>query len=313
MKMMKSLMSYAFSIATVFVFNNGLLYAQESRKEMTYTIKAIANETPTAYVLTLPMTFVGATVEEADMKTKTAMKTFTKDLQSLQADQIHTEFVKIQPIYKKYYEKSKKSNEADIEIGEERIGYEYRQNVRILYTQNDQLAKIMLAAAKHGIYDIGNIEYRYNKGEKTFATLRAKCIDYMRQYLPQLEDQGFDILDWQRYTEEERLVFYPQDKTKKMTLEQVTTQLYTTPEKTTINLHNRQNTEHTISQRIGVEDFNIVINPDLLEPAIQLVYIFKIKMVVPAEQQKVEFKNEFTFPPRANNTPSYLIPFVPQE
>lgn len=303
-------------IATCFLGITFFIFAMHielkaQQKEMTYTIKAISNETPTSFVLTLPMSVIAATIEEAEQKSKTALKALTRDLQSIQADQIHAEFASIKPIYKKLIEKSKKSAEADIEIGEERIGYEYKQNIRVIYTQDQQLAKIMLAAAKQNIFEIANIEYRHNKGEKVFTNLRNKCVEYMRQNLPQYEDMGFDILDWLRYTEEERLVFYPNDNIQVLLSEVALSQPYVTDKINTI-VYDRKASEYNISKRMAIEDYNIVLNPDVLEPAIQFVYVFNVKIVVPMEMQKVEYKNEFTFPVK-NTSPNYIIPFVPQD
>lgn len=308
---MKHLFCYLLGFGLSFFTCFPNLKAQSDKLEMTYNIRAIANESPTSYVLTLPMSAIGITVEEADSKIKNSLKALTKDLQSLQADQIHTEFVSIKPIYKKIVEKSKKSTEPDLEIGEERIAYEYRQNVRIVYTQDQQLPKIMLAAAKQNIFEIADIQYRHNKGEKVFANLRNKCIDYMRQNLPQYEDMGFEILDWQRYTEEERIVFYPNENMNVVLSEVVLSQPYIT-DKINTTVYDRKPSEYKFSKRNGVEDYHIVVNPDLLEPAIQFVYVFKVKIVVPNENQKIEYKNEFTFPAK-NSAPTYMIPFVPQD
>lgn len=282
---------------------------------MTFEINAIANDLPTSYLVVLHVSQVATTPEEAEQLMKERIKALTKDLQKLNANQIHTEFVSLQPMYQNIHEKAKKNAEP-IVLGEQLIGFDYRQNIRIAYTYPEQLAKIMMAASRQDIFEVVHTEARHNGSEAIFENLRGKCFDYMRLHLPRFEDQGIDVLDWERFMQEERQVFYPESQQKNFTSRQNSALNSPAPTaKKTLPLISRQDHETKVYRRQPLETFEIVVNPDLIEPAIQFVYTMKIQMVVPQEGTKIEYKNEFIMPApapaRSTYTPPITSPLAP--
>ncbi len=82
------------------------LFAQSNAPSiMTFEINAIANDLPTSYLVVLHVSQVAAAPDEAERLIKERHKALTKDLQKINANQIHTEFVSLQPIYQKIYGK----------------------------------------------------------------------------------------------------------------------------------------------------------------------------------------------------------------
>jgi hypothetical protein len=303
-----------FNFFSVFVLLSAAaspLFAQSNAPSiMTFEINAIANDLPTSYLVVLHVSQVATTPEEAEQLMKERVKALTKNLQKINANQIHTEFVSLQPIYQKIYGKAKKNAEPAV-LGEQLIGFDYRQNIRIAYNYPEQLSKIMIAASKQDIFEVVHTESRHNSSEAIFENLRGKCFDYMRLHLPRFEDQGIDVLDWERFMQEERQVFYPESQQKNFSSRQNSALNSPTPTaKKTLPLISRQDHETKVYRRQPLETFEIVVNPELIEPAIQFVYTMKIQMVVPQEGTKIEYKNEFIMPAPAPARPTYTPPIT---
>jgi hypothetical protein len=301
-----------FSFFSLFIFTSSLslLSAQTPTPPlMTFEINALANELPTSYVAIWHISQVGASPEEAERLNNARVRAMQQELQKLDKVTLYSEFVSLQPMYKTVYGKAKKGEDAP-KIGEQVSGFDFRQNIYVTYTNSIQLPRIAIAASKQDVFELLHNEAQYNKSEAVFQNLRAKCFEYMRQQLPLFEDQGIDVLDWERYLVEERNIYYPN------TLRQDFTSQTAQPNKNVaptagLPLLEIAPAASSFETRLPLELFHIVVNAELPRPTIQFVYKMKIQMIVPVEQQKIEVKNEIIMPAAARSTFTPLPPVAP--
>jgi hypothetical protein len=264
---------------------------------MTFEINALANEIPTSYVATWHVSQVAPSPEEAERLSNARIRAIQQELQKLEQVSLSTEFVSLQPIYKTIYGKPKKGEQPPA-IGEQVSGFDYRQNIYITYSYSSQLSKISLVTAKHNVFELLHNEASYNKSAAVFQNLRAKCFEYMRQQLPLFEDQGIDVLDWERYLVEERKVYYPNTLRENFSSQISQENKNALPADGLPLLEIRPATS-TFDTRLPLELFHIVVNAELPRPTMQFVYTMKIQMIIPTEQQKIEVKNEIVMPAAA--------------
>ncbi len=289
-------------------------YAQ-SPTTMTIEVHALANESATSYVATLALTQWADSADKAERLARERKTKFTRDLQALGVEGIYAEFVALRPAFAPVYGKAEKKGGAAPKVGEQLRGFEYRANLRISYTNGDLLSAILVAATRQEIYDLIDVEYRHQNGEAVFANLRQRAFDYFRIYLPQLEDYGINAIDWQRYTQETRQVFAPDQRQSLQTSAYLQTPTTIVAEKGGMPVVERRALEDKSYRRLPAETFQIVVNPEVVEPCMQFVYTMRFQFVIPVEGQKIEYKNEIIMPPAPTPKPQpvYTPPLAPQD
>ena len=258
---------------------------------LTIEINALANEQASSYVVVLSVGQISDTPDKAERLLRDRCKPFITDLQrpTIQANEVYTDFVSLKPMYQPKIEKGKV-------LGDVLAGFEYRQNLHIAYANPTQLPKILLAAAKYEIYDVVGVEARYNQANETFEHLRQRCFDYLKTYVKQLEELGIEAIDWERTISEKRSIFYPNDGYKTFQSEQILPTTVPFDPRTEKPVVERKSITSQYYQRLPAETFEIVVNKDMLEPTVQLVYDLRVNFIVPREQSKWEIRNEIIMP-----------------
>lgn len=308
--MLQKIAFFSFLSTFILASSPNLLSAQTSSPPlMTFEINALANEIPTSYVATWHISQVAPSPEEAERLSNARIRAIQQELQKLEQVSLSTEFVSLQPIYKTIYGKPKKGEQPPA-IGEQISGFDYRQNIYITYSYSSQLSKISLVTAKQNVFELLQNEAQYKNSAAVFQNLRNKCFEYMRQQLPLFEDQGIDVLDWERYLVEERKVYYP-NTLRENFASQISQENKNVAPTDGLPLLEIKPAASTFDTRLPLELFHIVVNAELPRPAIQFVYTMKIQMIIPTEQQKVEVKNEIIMPAAARPTFTPLPPVAP--
>jgi len=265
---------------------------------MTVEIKAIANQQASSFVATFQVSQFGETPEQAEKALQDRCKPFFSDLQkpAIQASEYFVDFLEIRPIFKDSFFTPKKGEKQF--LGKFKRGVEIRQNIRICYDNANQLSKIALAAARYDIYELLNVEFRYKQSNNIFANLRAQCENYFRNYAVTLEELGVNALDWERTIEEQKYVVAIDASYKNIETQNI---LPNIGGFVTNNLVKIEPIQTKFYQPLPVENFDIILNRDLLEPNMQFVYIFRVNFIVPNQHNKVELKNEIVMPDTEKN------------
>ncbi len=265
---------------------------------MTIEIKAIANQQASSFVATFQVAQFGATAAQAEKLLADRCKPFFNELQkpAIQANEYFVDFLDIRPIFKDSFFTPKKGEKQF--LGKLKCGVEIRQNIRISYDNSAQLAKIALAAAQYDIYNLLNVEFRYAQSANIFANLRTQCENYFKKYAVTLEELGVNALDWERTIEEQKYVVAVDASYKNVETQNI---LANTNGFINNNLVKIEPIQTKFYQPLPVENFDIILNRDLLEPNMQFVCIFRVHFIVPNQHNKVELKNEIVMPDTEKN------------
>jgi hypothetical protein len=276
---------------------------------MTIEIKAIANQQASSFVATFQVSQFGESPEKAEKALQDRCKPFFSELQkpAIQANEYFLDFINLRPIFKDSFFIPKKGEKT--KIGEVKRGVELKYNIRIAYNTASQLSKITLAAAKYDIYDLLKVEFRYNQSANIFNNLRAQCENYFKNYVVTLEELGVNALDWERTVEEQKYVVDINESYKNTEIQHISPILGS---QTNNNLVKTKKINTKFYEPLTTENFDIVINRDLLEPNMQFVFIFKVHFVVPNQHNTVELKNEIVMPDTEKNKRNDNFYYNPQ-
>jgi len=239
-------------------------------------VQLLSNQKADSYVAIFNLTQMGKTVEETNHLLTDRYNGFAQELQTVGVpkEAIYLDMVSFVPLYE--YEKehkifSKTHNEVP-------KGFEMQQNVHIKYNDVSMMLKIMSVAAKYEIFDLVKVDYIVNNQEAIYIELREKAVAHLVQEIELYVDKlGVDLESGYRIIGENKKISFPADRyTSYNAFSNVS--LGGTPEKGKVQDMYKPKTMYY--DKVAYDNFDIVINPSVLEPAIQFMYSMKIKIAV---------------------------------
>ncbi len=254
------------------------------------SINTLSNQKANAYTAIFSVTQAGKTADETNTLLNNRLNGFLADLKNLgiPAVDIYVDMVNFLPKYE--YDVSKKlfSRKTYTEIPK---GFELQKNIHIRYTNPTLLEQIVTAAARQEIYDIVKVDYFVNNSESIYSQLRETTFKYLQKIESQYKTIGIRLDSAYVVTAENAWVAYPINRYESY-------QAFST-QRLDIDENSKVNTADKLTSRfynaVPANDYDIVINPEILEPAVQFSYNLVVRFTIPERlpAQKTVVKKEF--------------------
>ncbi len=264
-------------------------------------IRVLSNQKSDSYLAIFNLTQMGKTVEETNRLLSDRYNGFAEELQSVGVPKsnIYLDMISFIPLYEYEVEKkifTKTHNEVP-------KGFEMQQNVHIKYTDVKMMSKILAVAAKYEIYDLIKVDYAVANQEATFLEMREKAVAHLVKEIELYVDKlGVDLESGYRIVAENKKVVFPTDRYSSYNAF-ANVSLGETPEKgKKIDMYKPKTMYY---DKINYDNFDIVINPTPLEPAIQFIYVLKVQIAIKDPTQPS--KNYFWLTPDGD-----LVPVQPK-
>jgi uncharacterized protein YggE len=255
------------------------------------TINALANHQADTYTAIFNVVQIGKTAEETNAVLNQRLTSFLGELKTLgltDAD-LYVDMVNFLPKYE--YDVSKKifSKKTYTEIPR---GFELQKNVHVRYREPALLEKIVTSAARQEIYDIVKVDYFIDNPRAIYGELRDAAFKYLTDIKAQYRQLGLRLDSSALLTAENAWVAYPINRYESY-------QAYSTQ---SLELGNKDavinNADKPVSRfynAVPANDYDIVINPNILEPAVQFSYNLVARFTLPERKPivKTETKKEF--------------------
>ncbi|WMX15195.1 SIMPL domain-containing protein [Aureispira sp. CCB-E] len=245
-------------------------------KLVTLEVQILSNQKADTYVAIFNLTQMGKTVDETNRLLTDRYNGFAQELQSvgIPKDAIYLDMISFVPLYE--YEKEKKIfSKTHNEVPK---GFEMQQNVHIKYNDMSMMPKIMSVAAKYEIFDLVKIDYAVDNQEAVYVEMREKAVAHLVQEIELYVDRlGVDLESGYRIVGENKQVSFPVDRYSSYNAYS-NVSLGGTPEKGKVQDMYKPKTMYY--DKVAYDNFDIVINPTVLEPAIQFMYTMKIQIAV---------------------------------
>lgn len=239
-------------------------------------VQILSNQKADTYVAIFNLTQMGETVDETNRLLTDRYNGFAQELQTVGVpkDAIYLDMVSFVPLYE--YEKEKKIfSKTHNEVPK---GFEMQQNVHIKYNDVGMMLKIMSVAAKYEIFDLVKVDYAVNNQEAIYIEMREKAVGHLVQEIELYVDKlGVDLESGYRIVGEDKKITFPVDRYASYNAFS-NVSLGGTPEKGKVQDMYKPQTMYY--DKVAYDDFDIVINPTVLEPAIQFMYSMKIQIAV---------------------------------
>lgn len=239
-------------------------------------VSVLSNQKADSYMAIFNLTQMGKTVDETNRLLTDRYNGFSEELQAIGVPKsdIYLDMVTFVPLYE--YEVEKKLfTKTNNEIPK---GFEMQQNVHIKYTDATMMARILAVAAKYEIYDLVKVDYAIDNQEAVLVEMREKAVDHLVKEMELYVDKmGVDLESGYRVVAEEKKVVFPGDRYSSYSAFS-NVSLGGTPEKgKTVDMYKPQTMFY---DKVNYDNFDIVLNPSPLEPAIQFMYTMKVQIAI---------------------------------
>jgi uncharacterized protein YggE len=254
------------------------------------TLNALSNQKASSYTAIFSVLQVGKTADETNTLMNNRLDAFLSDLKALGVPEtdIYVDMVNFLPKYE--YDVSKKlfSKKTYTEIPK---GFEMQKNVHVRYTRPALLDRIVTAAAKQEIYDIVKADYFVKEPQAVYAELRETTFKYLQNIEKQYRSIGIRLDSAYTVTAENAWVAYPINRYE--SYRAFTSQNLNYDEKAVINAADKPVSR--FYNAVPANDYDIVINPEILEPAVQFSYNLVARFTLPERKplEKTTIKREF--------------------
>jgi len=256
------------------------------------SINALSNQKASSYTAIFSLLQVGKTADETNTLLNSRLSAFLADLNTLgiPAADIYVDMVNFLPKYE--YDVSKKlfSKKTYTEIPK---GFELQKNVHIRYTTPALLDRIVTAAARQEIYDIVKVDYFVKEPQVVYTQLREAAFQYIVQIKNQYRSIGVRLDSAYLVTAENAWVAYPINRYE--TYQAFSGQRLDSDEKGGAIVNSADKPISRFYNAVPANDYDIVINPEILEPAVQFSYNLILRFTLPERKpfSKTEVKKEF--------------------
>ncbi|TNE52615.1 MAG: DUF541 domain-containing protein [Bacteroidetes bacterium] len=231
-------------------------------------INALSNQRADSYTAIFSVMQLGKTAEETNSLLNSRLDGFLADLLTLGIPKtdIYVDMVNFLPRYEYDVNKKLFSPKTYTEIPK---GFELQKTVHIRYTTPGLLDDIVTAAAKQEIYDIIKVDYFINDPNKVYKELRNAAFTYLNEIEATYREIGIELDSAYLSTAENAWVAYPINRYE--SYQAFSTQLIDQSDKNAI-INKADKPVSRFYNAIPANDYDIVLNPEILEPAVQFSY-----------------------------------------
>lgn len=260
-------------------------------RQLEITINALSNQKANAYTAIFSVYQVGKTADETNQLLNQRLDALMAELRNLgiKPEDIYVDMVNFLPKFE--YDVTKKifSKKTYTEIPR---GFELQKNLHIRYFDAALLEKIVTAAARQEIYDIVKVDYFISDSRAVYAELRKITMEYLIEIKKQYRSIGVQLDSAWLTTAENAWVAYPINRYE--SYKAFSTQSLDGADKNAI-INPADKPTLRFYNAIPANDYDIVINPNILEPAVQFSYNLVARFTLPERKPavKTEVKKEF--------------------
>lgn len=226
------------------------------------------------YVAVFNLVQVGETLAETDRLIDERINNFKHNLQQngIEEGAINIDLVSFVPRYDMQTE-SKLFSKSYNEIP---AGYEIQKNILVFYNQSDKIDKIMSSALKSEVYDLVKVDYYINNINLIRDSLRNVCLADVEKKVKSYEQIGVKLNMLDKNISDNFITVYPQTRYNSY-------KAFTAPSLSVAKRKQVSNEIPKVASRFyNPQDYSmydIVINPLITQPVVQLSYSIVVKYI----------------------------------
>jgi uncharacterized protein YggE len=253
--------------------------------EMVMECSALMNVKADSYLAIFNLTQMAATAKEADEIMSKRSGPFIEGMKALgiSSADVYEDMIYLIPIY--HYEVEKKLFSKT--YNEVPKGFEMQKNLHVRFSDAKLIRELVTLAATNEIYDLVTVEYFVNSSQAVYDTLRARSINYLASNVKKFEKLGLKVDGEFKVASENAGVVYPESQYTEYEAF-VSQSLDAARDKSVTTMRKAQTVAYN---KLDYNAFDIVINPQFLEPVVQFTYKLSLKYTL--NNDKIQPKNHY--------------------
>ena len=267
------------------------------QNEVTFEINAICNMQADSYLAIFHLTQVGSNAYEADSLMNSRITSFKQAIQDkgVTGDDVVIDMLSMVPVY--HVEVTQKLfSKTFTEIP---AGFEIQKNIHVHFKDAAVLDDIITQAAMQEIYDLVKVDYYIKDVTAVYDELRKLATELLDDRVEQFEIIGIPLKNQWRYANDRQGVYFPLDRyTSYESISNTSVEASQKKRRAgeTYVAHKRKN-KTLFYNKVPYTNYDIVINPEIIEPAVQYVYNLQVRFLLEREKEEkpesqVEIKKE---------------------
>jgi uncharacterized protein YggE len=264
-----------------------------NHNEVTLEVCGILNARAETFVAFFHVLQIGETAEKTDSLMSRRIRKFAEGLKSsgIENAVMKTDVISFVPKYElnvvsKLFSKS---------YNEVPAGFELQKNVIVEYKKSSDLDKIVSAATGAEIYDLVKVDYFITDVKKQYDLLRLQCMLAMKERMKSYELLGVNLETAKRSIVEDFSTVMPQQRYNS----------YQAVARPSLKALKKMSDEAKVNyadltpsryyNAVSYDQYDVVINPSVNEPMVQLTYyvkmVFRINADPPQPTVSAKVKN----------------------
>ena len=251
---------------------------------MMITVTGLLNTKAENYVAIYAITQVGSTVDSASMLITERVKKFMSQLKSLGVKESDIVIDQISQVPTFDYAVDKHLfSKTFTEIP---TGFEIKKNIHVGFSDSQLLDDIMAAAAKAEIYDIVKVDYNVSNISDKYKQLRKACLAEIKEKVDDFAAMGLRFQPVNQTFQESSQSYYPlQRYSSYQAYNNAQVQNTSVGKGNTVNTAVKNTTYYY--NRVPYDQFDVVLNPNMVEPGVQFTYSVSIKYTLKGPERPV--------------------------
>jgi hypothetical protein len=249
---------------------------------LTIDVKALQNVSATTYTAVFNVSQIGPSAEATNALMKTRIDSIKMRLNAkgITEEDIAIDVISFVPVYEVEVTK-KLFSKTYTEVPK---GFELQQNIHIQFTNTNQFETLLEACAKSEVYNLVKVDYFIENIQTVYKNLQdqlLKLIDIKKAYYNVL---GFDLANYNIAIADDKYCYFPKDFYQSY---QAYNSVSFEALKTNKGVTTVKKQTSYYYQPLTYESYDVVINPSILEPVVQIGMNIKLVFTPKPKEKKV--------------------------
>lgn len=252
-------------------------------------VKALHNIKATTYTAVFNLSQIGETAEEANRLINQRIDGVKKKLMAIGISEknIIVDVISFVPNYEIEVQK-KLFSKTYTEVPS---GFELQQNIHVQFTKTSQFEDILIACAENEIYNLVKVDYFIENIAEVYKNLQAELLKLIEEKKAYYIALGFDLKDYNVAIADDKFCYLPKDFYRSY---QAFNSISFEAIKKNRGVTTAKKQTSYYYEPLSYQNFDLVINPAIVEPVIQIGMNIKLLYTPkPKEQKTPATKTEF--------------------
>lgn len=249
---------------------------------LTIDVKALQNESATTYTAIFNVSQIGPTAEETNALIKERINNIKIRLNEigLTDEDVAIDVISFVPVYEVEVTK-KLFSKTYTEVPK---GFELQQNIHIQFTNTNQFEFVLEACAKSEVYNLVKVDYYIENIQSVYKNLQDQLLKLISDKKAYYKVLGFNLENYDVAIADDKYCYFPKDFYRNY---QAFNSVSFEALKKDRGVTTTKKQTSYYYQPLTYENYDVVINPSILEPVVQIGMNIKL-ILTPKPKEKKE-------------------------